>query len=321
MGETCTEFSHLVDLIHTLSGEEVETVEVLIVMREVELAVGSLYRDDCLVDRALAILNPLAHRVQVGGEVARCGEDTLAILAFALTVELLPPFGDKVELGLIVDHNLNLLATFIVESVAHGSILCSDILAERHIHAGSLLHISSTSHESLDVETSTGYRQQTHGSEHREAATHVVGNDEALVAFLVGTGACGTALGIGNSHYHLTSHVLAQLGLTLLLEQTESEGGLGSGTRLGDIDDAEALALQIVGELSQIVLADIVAGKENLRVLLVLNEPGKRVAEGFDDSARAEVAAADAGYHYYLTLLSESIGNNLDFIEEIRSNT
>ena len=70
VSQTCTEFCHLVDIIHALAGEEVQTVEILLVVGEEHGAVGLLNADDCLVDGALAFLNPLTHRVEVGGEVA-----------------------------------------------------------------------------------------------------------------------------------------------------------------------------------------------------------------------------------------------------------
>ena len=68
--KACAEFCHLVDIIHALASEEVQTVKVLLIIGEEHGAVGFLNADDCLVDGALAFLNPLTHRVEVGGEVA-----------------------------------------------------------------------------------------------------------------------------------------------------------------------------------------------------------------------------------------------------------
>ena len=47
---------------------------------EEQLLVRSLYADNSLEDRALALLNPLAHRVKVGSEVASCWEVLYAAL-------------------------------------------------------------------------------------------------------------------------------------------------------------------------------------------------------------------------------------------------
>jgi hypothetical protein len=41
------------------------------------------------------------------------GEDTLVLLAFALSVELLPPLGDEVQFGLEVGEYLNFLASWV----------------------------------------------------------------------------------------------------------------------------------------------------------------------------------------------------------------
>src|SRR5574344_393320 len=81
MGQLCTQFSHLVDLVNTFASQEVQSIKVLLVGRHFHLVVRSLDADNRLVDGALALLNPLAHRVKVGSEVNRSWEYTLVILA------------------------------------------------------------------------------------------------------------------------------------------------------------------------------------------------------------------------------------------------
>ncbi len=83
---------------------------------------GILHADDSLEDGALALLNPLAHRVEVGGEVNAGGIDTQVVLALALAIELLPPLCHEVQFGLVVGQNLYLLAS-LVERIASGCIL------------------------------------------------------------------------------------------------------------------------------------------------------------------------------------------------------
>ena len=219
--------------------------------------------------------------MEVGGEVARCREDTLVLLTLALAVELLPPFCNEVELRLVVHHDLDFL-TSAIESVTDGSILGSDVLLEGNILTTSLLHLLSTLYQFHDIETGTGNGQQAHRGEHRETTANVIGNDETLVAFLIGTGAGSTSLGIGNGHDHLLGLLLTALILALLLQQTEGEGSLGGGTTLGDIDHTELLILQIVGKLREIVLTDIVSCEQNRRILLVGHQPGKAIAKGFN---------------------------------------
>ena len=219
--------------------------------------------------------------MEVGGEVARCREDALVLLALALAIELLPPFSNEVELRLVVHHDLDFL-TSAIESVTDGSILGSDILLERNILTTSLLHLLSTFYQFHDVESRTGNGQQAHRSEHRETTANVIGNDETLVSFLIGTGAGSTSLGVGNGHNHLLGLFLTTLVLALFLQQTEGEGGLSSSTTLGYIDHTELLILQVVGQLREIVLTDIITCKQNGRILLVGHQPGKVVAKGFN---------------------------------------
>ena len=82
------------------------------------------------------------------------------------------------ELWLVVDHNLNLLACLCIESVAHGGILCGDVLCKRYVLAASLLHGLRTLYELGYVEACAGNRQQAYGSEYGEASAYVVGDDE-----------------------------------------------------------------------------------------------------------------------------------------------
>ena len=129
------------------------------------------------------------------------------------------------KFGLVVSHNLYLLAT-LVNSIAHGSINSSRIVISRSVHVALSLHVLSTLHQGSDVEACHSDGQQTHRSEYRETATHVVWDDETLVAFLVSCGTSSTLLGVSNSHNHLLCHFLATLVLTHLLQQTERNSRL-----------------------------------------------------------------------------------------------
>ena len=84
VSQLCAQLGHLVHLIHALAGKEVEAVEILLVAGEEHLVLGVLHADDRLENRALAILDPLTHRMQVGGEVHAGRVDTLLVLTFAL---------------------------------------------------------------------------------------------------------------------------------------------------------------------------------------------------------------------------------------------
>ena len=138
-----------------------------------------------------------------------------------------------------------------------------------------------------------------------------------LVAFLVGRGACGTFLGIGDSHDDLLGHLLATLFLTHALQQAEGDGRLGGGTALGDVDDAEAYPLEVSHEFAEVVLTDVVAGKEDAGITALL-QPAETVAQGIDDHACAQVASADTGYYDGITVLLERLGRGVDFLDEGR---
>ena len=253
--------------------------------------------------------------MQVGSEVDRSREDALLVLTLRLTVELLPPLRHEVQLGLEVNHNLNLLAT-LIETVAECGILGCGVLVEGNLLATGFLHVLCAGNKFLDVETCACDRQQTHRCEHREASADIVGDDERGVAFLVGAGAGGAALGVSNGYDDLLGLLLAALGLTLLLEQAESQGSLGGGTRLGDVDDTELLAFQIFCQFEEVVLANVVACKQDGRVLLVLDEPAERIAQCLDDGTGSQITATDTGYYHSLTVLTKHVGASLQFVEE-----
>ena len=168
----------------------------------------------------------------------------------------------------------------------------------------------------LDVETCNGDGQQTYRSEHRETSAHIVGNDKALVAFLVSTGAGSTTLGIRHGHDNLLGELLATLVLALLLQQTEGQGSLGGGSTLRDIDDTEFLSLQVVGQFGQIVLADVVSGKQDGGIALVAHEPLERIAQRLNHGLCSEIASADTGHHHGLAVLAQYLGRSLYLSEE-----
>ena len=123
---------------------------------------------------------------------------------------------------------------------------------------------------------------------------------------------------VGDGHDDLPGSFLAQLVLTLFLQETESKGGLCRRSRLGDIDDTELLSFQVSCQLSKIILTDIVSCKEDSRILLVIDKPCEAVSQGLDDGTGTEVRTADTCNDNHLTLLTERIGYCLNLTEELR---
>ena len=219
VSQASAEFSHLVHLVNVLASEEVQTVEVGIVVRNDHAVAHIAYRKHGFEDGAFAILNPLTHRVEVGGEVNRCWENAQMVLTFAFTVELFPPFSEIVEAWAEIHQNFNLLAS-LIECVAGLSV-------GEHVFVVAILNFHSTSHESLHIVASHSDWEQAHRSEHREATAHIVGDNIGLVALLGGETAKCALLGIGDSHDALRSHFLALLLLQHVFQQTESDSRFG----------------------------------------------------------------------------------------------
>ena len=119
--EWCAEFSLFVDKINTLSGEEVELVEVLSVGRNLHLAVGFGDGKNSFVHQANTFLNVLTHRVKVGREIHRRRENALAVLALGFAVELLPPLGELVEFRLEIHQTFS--GEFLVQKVEDNRVM------------------------------------------------------------------------------------------------------------------------------------------------------------------------------------------------------
>ena len=103
------------------------------------------HREHRFKDGAFAILNPLAHRVKVGGKVDRRRENTQVVFALAFAIELFPPFCKVVQTRAEVHQNFNLLAA-LIERIASLSV-------GEHIFVIIVFNFHSASHQSLDIET------------------------------------------------------------------------------------------------------------------------------------------------------------------------
>ena len=83
--------------------------------RSAASAAGLADRNDRLEQRALAVLDILAHRVQVGRQRDAGREDALALLALALAVELFPPLVDILQLRLVAEPRISIFLPPVVE--------------------------------------------------------------------------------------------------------------------------------------------------------------------------------------------------------------
>ena len=83
------------------------------------MALGMFDTEHCFKHQSFAFLYVLPHGVKVGGEAEAVGQDSLAFFAFALAIELFPPFADVFKLRHEVFKDFNFVA-FAVEEVANG---------------------------------------------------------------------------------------------------------------------------------------------------------------------------------------------------------
>ena len=292
---------------HGLAGQEVQAVHVLGVVGDDELALGGKLHHG-LKHEPLALLDILAHGVQVGGKLHAGGEQALALLALALAVQLLPPLGEEPEAGLIAGQQLHLL-TALVQSVAGSGILPGGVLSAAHGQVGHGL--GRAAHQLLNVDASHGDGQQTHSGEHGETTAHVVGHHELLVALSVGQTLQRAAGLIGGGVDALPGALLAVLLLQQSLEDAEGHSGLGGSTGLGDDVHGEVPVADKGDGLQQSVGGQAVAGKQDVGGVLLLQIIVGR-GQQVDDSTGAQIGAADADDHQHLGLLLNLLGSGLD---------
>ena len=273
--------------------------------------IGFFDRNNGFEDGAFAFLDPLSHGVEVCSEINCSGENAHAVLAFAFSVELLPPLVHVVKLRLEVNEDLNLFAGTI-ERIAHSGILRGNII----FGAALAFHVSCTFDEGVDIESCAGNGKKADGSEHRETSAHVVGDDERGVTLFVGRGARRALLGVGHRHDHLACSLFAALFLTLFLEETEGQCGLRGGAALGNVDHTEFAVAEVFAKFEEIVFADVVAGKEDNGIGAVVGEPFELVAECLNHSARSEVGTADTCNDNRVAMLTQCGSAGFDFAEE-----
>ena len=161
---------------------------------------------------------------------------------------------------IVVNQDLDLLAA-LIEGITHSSVLTSRVLLVRYIYACLAFHVLRTLNQRADVVACYSYSQQTYRSKHRETATYVIRDDKGLVS-LFGSQAAESTFGtVGNSHNTVTCFLFAHFLFQHRLQETKSQSGLGGGTGLGYIDYTKLFVRKELHQVSQIVLADVVAGK------------------------------------------------------------
>ena len=110
MGQHRSHLGHAVHLADALARQIVQAVQIVRIGRDLQRMPRMTDADDRFHQRPLALLNVLPHRVQVGRQRHAGRENSFALLAFALSVELLPPLGHIKQLRIVAAQNLDLAA-------------------------------------------------------------------------------------------------------------------------------------------------------------------------------------------------------------------
>ena len=241
--------------------------------------------------------------MQVGGELRGGGEEALAVLALGLAEELLPPAAEGPARGLPAAQQLNGLA--LAKQQVAGRGVEPDGVLEGEI--GQIpLGGGGAEHELGDVHAGHGQGQQAHGGQHGVAAAHVGRDHKALAALLRRHLAQGAPGGIGGDEDALPGLVGAVAPLQHPFQGAGGDGGLGGGAGFGDDVDGEVLALQQGGQLLPGAGGEVVARKEDLRVLAA--EVVVLTLDQLDGGAGTQIGAADAHHHKDVGVLPDPLG-------------
>ena len=119
-------------------------------------------------------------------------------------------------------------------------------------------------------------------------------------------------MGVGYGNDTVFGLLFAHLGFELLFEQTEGDGGLGGRSRLGDDDDTERFPFQEGLQFKEVILTDVLSGKENHGVLMFVAKELEGVGKGFDYGFGSQIAAADTDYHHDFAAVSQLFGSGFE---------
>ena len=271
------------DEVQGLARQEVQPVAVRLVRRDCQLSVGGTQAHHGLKHQALALLDVLAHGVEVRGELHAGGEEALALLALALAEELLPPLRHEPERRVIAGQELNGPARP-VQLVPDGGVPPGRA-PEGSLGAG-LHHLRRSLHQGGDIHPGHGNGQQAHGGQHAVSAAHVVGDHEGLPSLAVRQGLQGATGLVRGGVDPLPGALPAVLLLQGLPEEAEGHGGLSSGARLGNHVDGEIHIRHQVQHLPHSVGGKAVAHKVDVGGILALQVVIGR-AQAVDDTPGA----------------------------------
>jgi len=167
-----------------LSCEEVESVAVVLFLFDTDVVSAFADGNYGFEHYSASVLNKLTHRVKIGREDHRRGEETLIVFSFAFAEELLIPLCHHRKARLVGDQHFDSL-TLAVEGVTDSGIRITGIFVDIVYRVvGS--SIGGTLHKGVDISSADGNGKKADGGKYREASSDVVGNYETFVALLIG---------------------------------------------------------------------------------------------------------------------------------------
>ena len=290
------------DLVEIAAGQVVQTVAVGgIGGNGIRSAIGS-EGDDRLHQTAGAVLDVLAHGVQVGVIFHAGGVNAQPLLALALAVELLPPLGHHTEARLIAGEDLHGFAAA-VQGLTGGGVLPAGVFlrAQIHVRQGFFRGADHRAH----ILSGRGKGKKAHGGENAVAPAHVVGNHEALPACGIGGGFESASPRVGGGKDPLRGFLLAVFADQKILENAETHGRLQSGTGFGDHVDAEIPVAQALESVAYGQGRKPRAGEQQFDSVTF-------AAEEIPCGARSEIGSAYANHDQRVALGADPGRGGLD---------
>ena len=286
MCEKSAVHSGAVNLCHRHTGEEVKSVDVRGIIRNLCFAIGSFNGENGFEDSAQTRLHVLTEGVKIGREDYGGGIESLTVLALAFTVKLLPPLAEHLLIGLVANEDLGDL-TLAVKDITECGVSVSIIGI--NVACGKCGHsISRAAHKLVEIDAGNCDGKKSYCGEDREASADVVRYYEGLVACISREGLESSACLIGGNEDALLCAFLAVLVFKPRAEISESNSGLGGSTRLGDYVNANVTSLADSEKLVEIAAADVTAGEIDIGSILLEKVVSGRTKE-FDYRAGSEI--------------------------------
>ena len=244
MSQNGSVHSALIYKINALSCQIVHTVCVNIFFIQQNLCRRLFYIQNSLKHNSCAVLNKLSHRMQVCGQIHCCRENTLLILAFTFSEQLLPPLRYIMQAGLVVCYDLYVFALSqknIADCGIQQSIIGLIGSFQSFLSSG-----SSAFHQFINIQTCCSDRKKTYCCQYGETASYIIRNYEGLIAlFISQILQCASCLVCGCINT-LVGFLTAIFFNQHLLKYTESNRRLCGCSGFGNNVDREILSLQYI---------------------------------------------------------------------------